>query len=256
MTPDFQRKKKFLDLIAPNGHGIQGQLSAGKTYTVYTNADPEAQTLTLEAVTPEHKPMYTFVCPRDYDGWISIFENFYKLLTPKERYNYQLATIPDLFCRISILEDPVDLESSSACIPFLNKANKAASELYDDMFDDVFERAKPHVEQAQKLCPEISISDSTEEEDILVTIDGCEATEDNLRDWVKSLDESYEDRIERLITAEQAGAELCAALNNISEHLQTKYKDRIEAIQKDVCYYYDNIHLFARNQQKEELLCP
>ena len=194
--------------------------------------------------------------PKDYDGWIGIFGSFYELLTPKERYDYHLTDIPELDCRISILEDPIGLESSSACIPFLEKANQEANSIYSDMFDDVFELAKPYVKNAQKLCPEIDISDSTEEEDILVTIDGCEATEDNLRDWVKSLDESYEDRIERLITAEQAGTELCAALNNISEHLQTKYKDRIEAIQKDVCYYYDSIHLFARNQQKEELLCP
>ena len=30
MTPDFQRKKKFLDLIAPSAHGVKGQLSPGK----------------------------------------------------------------------------------------------------------------------------------------------------------------------------------------------------------------------------------
>lgn len=248
MTPDFQRKKKFLDLIAPNGHGIQGQLTAGKTYTVYANADPDDQTLTLEAVTPDHKPMVTFVCPSDYDGWINVFENFYYLLTPKERYDYHLTNIPDLFCRLSILEDPVGLESSSACIPFLEKANKAASELYNDMFDDVFELAKPYVEKAQKICPEIDISDSAEEEDILVTIDGSEATADELKDWAESLDGSYEERIDRLVGAERASAQLCADLDNISAIVNAKYKDRIEAIQKDVRYYYDNIHLFARNQ--------
>ena len=124
MTPDFQRKKKFLDLIAPSGHGIQGQLSPGKTYTVYATADPEDQTLTLEAVTPDHKPMYTFVCPNDYDGWIGIFGSFYDLLTPKEHYDYHLTDIPELDCRISILEDPAGLESSSACIPFSKRLTR------------------------------------------------------------------------------------------------------------------------------------
>lgn len=250
MTPDFQRKKKFLDLIAPNGHGIQGQLTTGKAYTVYATADPKDQTLTLEALTPEHKPMYTFVCPNDYDGWICIFGNFYELLTPKERYDYHLTDIPELDCRISILEDAAGLESSSACIPFLEKANEEASNIYDQMFDDVFELAKPYVENAQKLCPEIDISDSAEEEDILVTIDGDEATTDALKDWVESLDGSYEERIDRLVAAERAGAQLCADLNDISAHLNAKYKDRIDAVEKDVRYYYDNIHLFARNQQK------
>ena len=250
MTPDFQRKKKFLDLIAPNGHGIQGQLTTGKAYTVYATADPKDQTLTLEALTPEHKPMYTFVCPNDYDGWICIFGNFYELLTPKERYDYHLTDIPELDCRISILEDAAGLESSSACIPFLEKANEEASNIYDQMFDDVFELAKPYVENAQKLCPEIDISDSAKEEDILVTIDGDEATTDALKDWVESLDGSYEERIDRLVAAERAGAQLCADLNDISAHLNAKYKDRIDAVEKDVRYYYDNIHLFARNQQK------
>ena len=250
MTPDFQRKKKFLDLIAPNGHGIQGQLTTGKAYTVYATADPKDQTLTLEALTPEHKPMYTFVCPNDYDGWICIFGNFYELLTPKERYDYHLTDIPELDCRISILEDAAGLESSSACIPFLEKANEEASNIYDQMFDDVFELAKPYVENAQKLCPEIDISDSAEEEDILVTIDGDEVTADALKDWVESLDGSYEERIDRLVAAERAGAQLCADLNDISAHLNAKYKDRIDAVEKDVRYYYDNIHLFARNQQK------
>ena len=250
MTPDFQRKKKFLDLIAPNGHGIQGQLTTDKTYTVYANADPDDQTLTLEAVTPGHKPMYTFVCPNDYDGWIGIFGSFYDLLTPKERYDYHLTDIPELDCRISILEDPAGLESSSACIPFLEKANKEADAIYDQMFDDVFELAEPYVKKAQAICPEIDISDSCEKEDILITIDGDEATEDALKDWVESLDGSYEERIDRLVAAERAGAQLCADLNDISEHLNAKYKDRIEAVEKDVRYYYDNIHLFARNQQK------
>lgn len=250
MTPDFQRKKKFLDLIAPSAHGVKGQLSPGKTYTVYATADPEDQTLTLEAVTPDHKPMYTFVCPNDYDGWIGIFGSFYDLLTPKERYDYQLTDIPELDCRISILEDPASLESSSACIPFLEKANKEADAIYDQMFDDVFELAEPYVKKAQAVCPEIDISDSCEKEDILITIDGYEATEDNLKDWVESLDGSYEERIDRLVAAERAGAQLCADLNDISAHLNAKYKDRIDAVEKDVRYYYDNIHLFARNQQK------
>lgn len=250
MTPDFQRKKKFLDLIVPNGHSIQGQLTTGKAYTVYANADPKDQTLTLEAVTPDHKPMYTFVCPSDYDMWIAIFENFYNLLTPKERYDYKLTDIPDLDCRLSILEDPVGLESSSACIPFLEKANQEANNIYNQMFDDVFELAKPYVENAQKLCPEIDISDSAEEEDILVTIDGDEATADALKDWVESLDGSYEERIDRLVAAIRAGAQLCADLNDISVSVNAKYKDRIEAVEKDVRYYYDNIHLFVRNQQK------
>lgn len=256
MTPDFQRKKKFLDLIAPNAYGVKGQLSPGETYTVYATADPKDKTLTLEALTPEHKPMYTFVCPSDYDGWIGIFGSFYELLTPKERYDYHLTDIPELDCRISILEDPAGLESSSACIPFLEKANKEADAIYDQMFDDVFELAEPYVKKAQAICPEIDISDSCEKEDILITIDGDEATADALKDWVESLDGSYEERIDRLVAAERAGAQLCADLNDISAHLNAKYKDRIEAIQKDVCYYYDNIHLFARNQQKGNPLCP
>ena len=250
MTPDFQRKKKFLDLIVPSAHGVKGQLTTGETYTAYATADPEDQTLTLEAVTPDHKPMYTFVCPNDYDGWIGIFGSFYELLTPKECYDYHLTDIPELDCRISILEDPASLESSSACIPFLEKANKEADAIYDQMFDDVFELAEPYVKKAQAVCPEIDISDSCEKEDILITIDGYEATEDNLKDWVESLDGSYEERIDRLVAAERAGAQLCADLNDISAHLNAKYKDRIDAVEKDVRYYYDNIHLFARNQQK------
>ena len=53
--------------------------------------------------------------------------------------------------------------------------------------------------------------------------------------------------IDRLVAAERAGAGLCADLNDISAHLNAKYKDRIDAVEKDVRYYYDNIHLFARN---------
>lgn len=161
-----------------------------------------------------------------------------------------MTDIPELDCRISILEDPAGLESSSACIPFLEKANKEADAIYDQMFDDVFELAEPYVKKAQAISPEIDISDSCEKEDILITIDGYEATEDNLKDWVESLDGSYEERIDRLVAAERAGAQLCADLNDISAHLNAKYKDRIDAVEKDVRYYYDNIHLFARNQQK------
>lgn len=119
----------------------------------------------------------------------------------------------------------------------LKAINKKANKCYSKLFDDFFEAITPAVKEAQKIIPELDVEDSIEPEDIFISIDGSEATEESIADWAETLSDS--ERFDKLLLFEKTFNELFDAVEEASETIYKPYQKDIDTWEKEIEDYYE-----------------
>ena len=228
-------KIKFLNHIVPSGHNLKN-LVPGKTYTIYADDDPSNWQFYLTPDSPSFVPLFTFIYQDTENFWETLYAHFYETLTYDEKCDYLIYQIAFTDPRLSIFEricTIIDDSSPEA----LKGINKKANECYSKLFDDFFEVITPAVKEAQKIIPELDVEDSVEPEDIFISIDGSEATEESIADWAETLSDS--ERFNKLLLFENAYNALFDAVEEASETLYKPYKKDIDTWEKEIEDYYD-----------------
>ena len=223
-------KLKFLNLIVPSGHNLKN-LVPGKTYTIYADDDPCNWQFYLTPDSPTSIPVFTFIYQNTENFWETLYDHFYETLTYDEKCDYLIYQIAFTDPRLSIFESICTIIDNSSP-DALEDINKKANKLYSTLFDDFFETIKPAVKEAQKIIPELDVEDSVEPEDIFISIDGFEATEESIADWAETLSDS--ERFNKLLLFEKAYNALYDAVEDASEAIYKPYQKDIDAWQKEI----------------------
>lgn len=228
-------KIKFLNRIIPYGHDLKN-LVPGKTYTIYADNDPSNWQFYLTPASPSFIPLFTFVYQDTENFWETLYAHFYETLTYDEKCDYLVYQIAFTDPRLSIFESICTIIDDSS-LNALENINKKANKLYSTLFDDFFEAIKPAVKEAQKIIPELDVEDSIEPEDIFISIDGGEATEEEIADWASTLSDS--ERFNKLILFEKAYNALFDAVEEAGSAIYEPYQKDIGAWEKEIEDYYD-----------------
>lgn len=227
-------KIKCLNLLIPSGHNLKN-LTPGQTYTIYATDDPSDWRFYLAPDSPSYIPLFTFIYQDIEAFWETLRQQFYDTLTDDEKCAYLIYQIAFTDPRLSIFEDICTIIDDSNNNN-LNAINKKANRLYATLFDDFFETIKPAVKEAQKTIPELDVEDSVEPEDIYISIDGSEATEESIADWAETIPDS--ERFDKLIHFEKTFNELFDAVEEAAEIIYKPYQKDINTWQKDIEDYY------------------
>lgn len=228
-------KIKFLNRIAPSGHNLEN-LTPGKTYTIYADDDPSNWQFYLTPDSPSVIPLFTFIYQDTENFWETLYDHFYETLTYDEKCDYLIYQIAFTDPRLSIFESICTIIDDSSP-DALENINKKANNLYSTLFDDFFEAIKPAVKEAQKIIPELDVEDSVEPEDIFISIDGGEATEEEIADWAKTLSDS--ERFNKLLLFEKAYNALFDAVEEAGSTIYKPYQKDIDAWEKEIENYYE-----------------
>lgn len=116
---------------------------------------------------------------------------------------------------------------------------------YSKLFDDFFETITPAVKEAQKIIPELDVEDSVEPEDIFISIDGSETTEESIADWAETLSDS--ERFNKLLLFQKAYNALFDAVEEAGSAIYEPYQKDIDAWEKEIEDYYDAYYGQFRN---------
>ena len=119
----------------------------------------------------------------------------------------------------------------------LKHINKKANEYYSKLFDDFFKAITPAVKEAQKIIPELDVKDSVEPEDIFISIDGSEATEEEIADWANTLSDS--EQFNKLLLFEKAYNALFDAVEEAGSAIYEPYQKGIDVWEKEIEDYYE-----------------
>lgn len=236
-------KIKFLNHIIPVGHTLENFVP-GKTYTIYADNDPSNWQFYFTPASPSFIPLFTFVYQDTENFWETLYAHFYETLTYDEKCDYLVYQIAFTDPRLSIFESICTIIDDSSP-DALKNINKKANELYSTLFDDFFETIKPAVKEAQKTIPELDVEDSIEPEDIFISIDGGEATEEEIADWAKTLSDS--ERFNKLLLFEKAYNALFDAVEEAGSVIYKPYQKDIDAWEKEIEDYYDAYYGQFRN---------
>lgn len=228
-------KIKFLNRIIPLGPNLKN-LVPGKTYTIYADNDPSNWQFYLTHYSPTFIPLFTFVYQDTENFWETLYAHFYETLTYDEKCDYLIYQIAFTDPRLSIFENICTIIDDSSP-DALKGINKKANELYSKLFDDFFEAIEPAVKEAQKIIPELDVEDSVEPEDIFISIDGGEATEEEIADWAKTLSDS--ERFNKLLLFEKAYNALFDAVEEAGSNIYKPYQKDIDAWEKEIEDYYN-----------------
>ena len=236
-------KIKFLNRIAPSGHTLEN-LVPGKTYTIYADNDPSDWRFYLTYASPTFIPLFTFIYQDTENFWTTLRQHFYDTLTYDEKCDYLIYQIAFTDPRLSIFESICTIIDDSDN-DNLKGINKKANELYSTLFDNFFETIEPAVKEAQKIIPELDVEDSVEPEDIFISIDGSEATEEEIADWSKTLSDS--ERFNKLLLFEKAYNALFDAVEEAGDAIYEPYQKDIDAWEKEIEDYYNDYYGQFRN---------
>ena len=231
-------KIKFLNRIVPSGHNLKN-LVPGKTYTIYADNDPSNWQFYLTPDSPSVIPLFTFIYQDTKNFWETLYDHFYETLTYDEKCDYLIYQIAFTDPRLSIFESIctiIDDSSPDALKPI----NKKANEYYSKLFDNFFEAITPAVKEAQKIIPELDVEDSVEPEDIFISIDGSEATEESIADWAETLSDS--ERFNKLLLFEKAYNALFDAVEEAGSAIYKPYQKDIDAWEKEIEDYYNDYY--------------
>lgn len=231
-------KIKFLNLIIPSGHNLEN-LVPGQTYTIYANNDPSDWRFYLTPDSPTYIPLFTFIYQNTENFWTTLRQHFYETLTYDEKCHYLIYQIAFTDPRLSIFEDICNIIDDSDN-DNLKAINKKANRLYAKLFDDFFETIKPAVKKAQKSIPELDVEDSVEPDDIFISIDGSEATEESIADWAETLSDS--ERFNKLLLFEKAYNALFDAVEEAGIAIYKPYQKEIDTWKEEIEDYYDNYY--------------
>lgn len=231
-------KIKFLNRIAPSGHNLEN-LVPGQTYTIYADNDPSDWRFYLTYTSPTFTPLFTFIYQDTENFWTTLRQHFYDTLTYDEKCDYLIYQIAFTDPRLSIFESICNIIDDSDN-DNLKAINKKANRLYSKLFDDFFETIKPAVKEAQKAIPELDVEDSVEPEDIFISIDGGEATEEEIADWAKTLSNS--ERFNKLLLFEKAYNALFDAVEEAGSAIYKPYQKDIDAWEKEIEDYYNDYY--------------
>lgn len=231
-------KIKFLNRIVPSGHNLEN-LIPGQTYTIYADNDPSDWRFYLTYASPTFTPLFTFIYQDTENFWTTLRQHFYDTLTYNEKCDYLIYQIAFTDPRLSIFESICTIIDDSS--PDALKAiNKKANELYSTLFDNFFEAIAPAVKETQKIIPELDVEDSVEPEDIFISIDSSEATEEEIADWTKTLSDS--ERFNKLLLFEKAYNALFDAVEEASSAIYKPYQKDIDAWEKEIEDYYNDYY--------------
>lgn len=236
-------KIKFLNLISPSGHNLEN-LVPGQTYTIYANNDPSDWRFYLTPDSPSYIPLFTFVYQDTDNFWTTLHQHFYETLTYDEKCAYLIYQIAFTDPRLSIFEDICTIIDDSSN-DNLKAINKKANHLYSKLFDDFFETVTSAVKKAQKTIPELDVEDSVEPEDIYISIDGSEATEESIADWAKTIPDS--ERFNKLLLFEKTFNELFDAVEEAGIAIYKPYQKDIDTWKEEIENYYENYYRQFRN---------
>ena len=236
-------KIKFLNLIIPSGHNLKN-LVPGQTYTIYADNDPSNWQFYLTPDSPSITPLFTFIYQDTENFWETLYAHFYETLTYDEKCDYLIYQIAFTDPRLSIFENICNIIDDSDN-DNLKAINKKANRLYSKLFDNFFETVKPAVKEAQKTIPELDVEDSVEPDDIYISIDGSEATEENIADWAETLSDS--ERFNKLLLFEKAYNALFDAVEEAGSAIYEPYQKDIDAWEKEIEDYYDAYYGQFRN---------
>lgn len=236
-------KIKFLNRIAPSGHNLENLIS-GQTYTIYTDNDPSDWRFYLTYASPTSIPLFTFIYQDTENFWTTIRQHFYETLTYDEKCDYLIYQIAFTDPRLSIFESVCTIIDDSSP-DALENINKKANNLYSTLFDDFFEAIKPAVKEAQKIIPDLDVEDSVEPEDIFISIDGSEATEESIADWAETLSDS--ERFNKLSLFEKAYNALFDAVEEAGSAIYEPYQKDIDVWEKEIEDYYEAYYGKFRN---------
>lgn len=228
-------KIKFLNLIIPSGHNLEN-LTPSQTYTIYATDDPSDWRFYLTPNSHTYIPLFTFIYQNTENFWTTLRQHFYETLTYDEKCAYLIYQIAFTDPRLSIFEDICTIIDDSDN-DNLKAINKKANRLYSKLFDDFFETIKPAVKKAQKHIPELDVEDSVEPDDIYISIDGSEATEESIADWAGTLSDS--ERFDRLLLFEKTFNELFDAVEEAGIAIYKPYQKDIDTWEKEIEDYYD-----------------
>lgn len=231
-------KIKFLNLISPSGHNLEN-LTPGQTYTIYADNDPSNWQFYLTPDSPSVIPLFTFIYQDTENFWTTLRQHFYEILTYDEKCHYLIYQIAFTDPRLSIFEDICNIIDDSDN-DNLKAINKKANDLYTTLFDDFFETIKPAVKKAQKTIPELDVEDSVEPDDIYISIDGSEATEESIADWAETLSDS--ERFNKLLLFEKAYNALFDAVEEASGVIYKPYQKDIDTWKEEIEDYYENYY--------------
>lgn len=236
-------KIKFLNLIIPSGHNLKN-LVPGQTYTIYATNDPSDWRFYLTPVSPTYIPLFTFIYQDTENFWTTLRQHFYETLTYDEKCHYLIYQIAFTDPRLSIFEDICNIIDDSDN-DNLKAINKKANRLYAKLFDDFFETIKPAVKEAQKSIPELDVEDSVEPDDIYISIDGSEATEESIADWAKTLSDS--ERFDKLLLFEKTFNDLFDAVEEAGIAIYKPYQKDIDTWKEEIEDFYENYYKQFRN---------
>lgn len=236
-------KIKFLNLIVPSGHNLEN-LVPGQTYTIYANNDPSDWRFYLTPDSPTYIPLFTFIYQETENFWTTLRQHFYETLTYDEKCHYLIYQIAFTDPRLSIFEDICNIIDDSNN-DNLKTINKKANRLYAKLFDDFFETIKPAVKEAQKNIPELDVEDSVEPDDIYISIDGSEATEESIADWAKTLSDS--ERFDKLLLFEKTFNDLFDAIEEAGIAIYKPYQKDIDTWKEEIEDYYETYYKQFRN---------
>ena len=231
-------KIKFLNRIIPSGHNLK-TLVPGKTYTIYADNDPSNWQFYLTPDSPSFIPLFTFIYKNTENFWETLYDHFYETLTYDEKCDYLIYQIAFTDPRLSIFEricTIIDDSSPEA----LKGINKKANEYYSKLFDEFFDAIKPAVKEAQKIIPELDVEDYVEPEDIFISIDGGEATEEEIADWANTLSDS--ERFNKLLLFEKAYNALFDAIEEAGGTIYKPYQKDINVWEKEIEDYYNDYY--------------
>lgn len=208
----------------------------GKTYTIYADDDPSNWQFYLTPDSPSFIPLFTFIYQDIENFWETLYDHFYKTLTYDEKCDYLIYQIAFTDPRLSIFENICTIIDDSSP-DALKSINKKANKLYSTLFDDFFEAIAPAVKEARKIIPELDVEDSIEPEDIFISIDGSEATEESIADWAETLSDS--ERFNKLLLFEKAYNALFDAVEEAGSTIYEPYQKDIDTWEKEIEDYYD-----------------
>lgn len=234
-------KIKFLNHIIPVGHTLEN-LVPEKTYTIYADDDPSNWQFYLTPDSPSFIPLFTFIYQDTENFWETLYDHFYETLTYDEKCDYLIYQIAFTDPRLSIFESICTIIDDSSALKHINKK---ANEYYSKLFDDFFEAIKPAVKEAQKIIPELDVEDSVEPEDIFISIDGSEATEEEIADWANTLSDS--ERFNKLLLFEKAYNALFDAVEEAGSAIYEPYQKDIDVWEKEIEDYYEAYYGKFRN---------
>ena len=231
-------KIKFLNRIAPSGHNLEN-LTPGQTYTIYADNDPSDWRFYLTYASPTFIPLFTFIYQDTENFWTTLRQHFYDTLTYDEKCDYLIYQIAFTDSRLSIFESICNIIDDSDN-DNLKAINKKANRLYSKLFDNFFETIKPAIKKAQKTIPELDVEDSVEPDDIYISIDGSEATEESIADWAEDLPDN--ERFDKLLLFEKTFNELFDAVEEAVIAIYKPYQKDIDTWQKEIEDYYNDYY--------------